>query len=161
MGLTLIFILGVCAPNVSKRLEKRDEFWTEDTVVDDNATATEYMIDDGNESEITLYEIVKAIKHMKVEKAAGYDRVSSKTLRGDRDIEKVYDRVKRIDLWKTLSMHGVSSRLIEALQSLYKDSSACVRINGAYTDWLDIRGNVRQGYVASLWLFNLFLDSYL
>ncbi|GBP73853.1 hypothetical protein EVAR_52413_1 [Eumeta japonica] len=39
--------------------------------------------------------------------------------------------------------------------------SACVRIYGAYTDWFDIRKVVRQGYVGSPWLFNLFVDCHL
>ncbi|GBP29378.1 hypothetical protein EVAR_22750_1 [Eumeta japonica] len=57
-------------------------FGCEDTVAKDNFTTTEYKIDDGNESEITMDEIMKALKHMKVGKAAGYDRVSSEMLRG-------------------------------------------------------------------------------
>ncbi|GBP13560.1 hypothetical protein EVAR_6906_1 [Eumeta japonica] len=61
------------------------------------------------------------------------------------DLEKGYYRVKRNDLWRNLSMHGVSSGLIRALQSLCRDYSACVRINGANTDWF----NISQGCVAS------------
>ncbi|GBP08001.1 hypothetical protein EVAR_78124_1 [Eumeta japonica] len=57
----------------------------EDTVADGNVTATEYMIDDGNESEITMDEILKALKRTKVGKAAGYGRTSSEILRGGRD----------------------------------------------------------------------------
>ncbi|GBP63058.1 hypothetical protein EVAR_87430_1 [Eumeta japonica] len=45
-----------------------------------------YMIDDGNKREITMDEIMKALKRMKVGKAAGYDRVSSEMLRGNGDI---------------------------------------------------------------------------
>ncbi|GBP60726.1 hypothetical protein EVAR_47464_1 [Eumeta japonica] len=63
------------------------------------------------------------------------------------------------DLWKTLSMHDMSSGLIQAPQSLYRGSSACVRINGAYTDRFDTCMVVRRGCVASPWLFNLFMDS--
>ncbi|GBP63513.1 RWD domain-containing protein 1 [Eumeta japonica] len=55
-----------------------DKLWK----VTDNVTVTEYMIDDGNESEITIDEIMKALKCMKVGKAAGYDRVTSEMLRG-------------------------------------------------------------------------------
>ncbi|GBP39049.1 hypothetical protein EVAR_89271_1 [Eumeta japonica] len=51
------------------------DFARENRVADDDVTATEYMIDDGNESEVTVDEIIKAPKHMKVGKAAGYDRV--------------------------------------------------------------------------------------
>ncbi|KAI5640894.1 reverse transcriptase (RNA-dependent DNA polymerase) domain-containing protein [Phthorimaea operculella] len=75
------------------------------------------------------------------------------------DLEKAYDRVVRNELWSALSMHGVSSILIRALKSLYKDFSACVRINGAYTELFNIEKGVRQGCVALPWLFNLFMDS--
>ncbi|GBP82567.1 Transposon TX1 uncharacterized 149 kDa protein [Eumeta japonica] len=44
------------------------------------------IIDDGNESEITMDEIMKALKRMKNGKAAGNDRVSSEMMRGERDI---------------------------------------------------------------------------
>ncbi|GBP84325.1 hypothetical protein EVAR_61542_1 [Eumeta japonica] len=54
--------------------------------------------------------------------------------------------MKRNDLWKTISRHGVNSGFIQALKFLYKDSSAYVRINEAYTDW-------------SPWLLNQFMDS--
>ncbi|GBP61918.1 hypothetical protein EVAR_41733_1 [Eumeta japonica] len=74
---------------------------------------------------------------------------------------KAYDTVKRIDLWRTLSMHDVSSGLLQALQFLYRSSSACVRINGPYTDWFDISRSVRQRCEASPWLFNLFMFSFL
>ncbi|GBP51162.1 hypothetical protein EVAR_97986_1 [Eumeta japonica] len=50
-------------------------FIREDTVKDDNVTATEYS-DDGNESE-WMDETMEALKRMKVEKAAEHDRVSS------------------------------------------------------------------------------------
>ncbi|GBP15384.1 hypothetical protein EVAR_80558_1 [Eumeta japonica] len=73
-------------------------------------------------------------------------------------LEKAYDRVKINDLWRTLSMHGVSSGLIQASHQA-SGSSACIRINGAYTDWFDIRRGVRQGYVALPWLFDLFMGS--
>ncbi|GBP23204.1 hypothetical protein EVAR_82369_1 [Eumeta japonica] len=51
-----------------------------DTVADDNVIVTEYMFD--NENDIAIDEIMKVLKRMKVGKAAGYDRVSSETLRG-------------------------------------------------------------------------------
>lgn len=75
------------------------------------------------------------------------------------DLEKAYDRVMRSELWSVLCTYGVDSSLVQALKSLYKDSSACVRINGSYTDWFNIEKGVRQGCVASPWLFNLFMDS--
>ncbi|GBP37602.1 Kelch-like protein 21 [Eumeta japonica] len=50
-------------------------------VADDNVTATEHMIDDGNESKITMDEILEALKCMKIGIAVGYDRTSSEVLR--------------------------------------------------------------------------------
>ncbi|GBP91978.1 hypothetical protein EVAR_59372_1 [Eumeta japonica] len=55
--------------------------------------------------------------------------------------------MKRNDLW--------SANL--TLQSLYRGSNVCVKINGAYTDWFDIRRGVGQECVACL--FNLLMDS--
>ncbi|CAG5002623.1 unnamed protein product [Parnassius apollo] len=75
------------------------------------------------------------------------------------DLEKAYDRVDRNVLWQTLNSYGLSAGLIQALRSLYRNSSACVRINGVYSDWFGIRKGVSQGCVASPWLFNLFMDS--
>ncbi|GBP66569.1 hypothetical protein EVAR_44430_1 [Eumeta japonica] len=51
-------------------------------------------------------------------------------------------------------MQGVSSGLVQALQSLYRGSSACVKINGAYIDWFDIRKGVRQslGVMVKWWV---------
>ncbi|CAG4960734.1 unnamed protein product [Parnassius apollo] len=77
------------------------------------------------------------------------------------DLEKAYNRVDWNALWQTLNSYGLSAGLIQALRSLYRDSSACVRINGVYSDWFGIRKGVRQGCVASPWLFNLFMDRYL
>ncbi|GBP35239.1 hypothetical protein EVAR_19459_1 [Eumeta japonica] len=76
-------------------------FTCEDTVADDNVNATEYMIDDGNENEITIDEIMKAQKATKVGKAYGYDRVSSEMLSGGEAcglqemVNKVNDSVKK------------------------------------------------------------------
>ncbi|GBP30677.1 hypothetical protein EVAR_75898_1 [Eumeta japonica] len=56
--------------NVKKRWKNyfKNLFVCEDTVADDTVTATEYMIDDGNESEITMDEIMKVLRRMKVGK---------------------------------------------------------------------------------------------
>ncbi|CAG5039926.1 unnamed protein product [Parnassius apollo] len=73
------------------------------------------------------------------------------------DVEKAYDRVDRDVLWQTLNSFGLSAGLIQALESLCRDSGACVRINGVDSDWFDIHKGVRQGCVASPWLLNLFM----
>ncbi|GBP80524.1 hypothetical protein EVAR_63274_1 [Eumeta japonica] len=125
-------------------------FASEDTFADDDVTAAECMIDGGNESEITMDEIKKVLKLMEVGKAAGYDRVSSEMLRGDGGIvaSLLYQLFNKC--WESR----------KALQSLYRGSSAYVRINGTYADWFDDRRSVRQGCIASSLLFNLFMNIY-
>ncbi|GBP77053.1 hypothetical protein EVAR_45961_1 [Eumeta japonica] len=57
-----------------------------------------------------------------------------------------------------MDLSRFSSELIQTLQSLHRGSSACVKINGAYTYWFAIRRDVRQGCVVSPWLFKLLMD---
>ncbi|GBP34112.1 hypothetical protein EVAR_28246_1 [Eumeta japonica] len=133
-------------------------FPCKDTVADDYVTATENMIDDGKDSKITMDEIMRALKCMKFGRAARYDRVSLEMLRGGggivaRQLHQLFSNGKKSH------RHGVSSGLIRALQFLPRVSSACFRINGAYTDWFDIRRGFRQGYIDSPWLFILFMNS--
>ncbi|GBP22083.1 hypothetical protein EVAR_94122_1 [Eumeta japonica] len=59
----------------------------EDTVADNNIIATEYMIDVENEGEIRMDKIMKALKHIKVGKPVGYDRVLSVMLRGGQGLQ--------------------------------------------------------------------------
>ncbi|KAI5639977.1 reverse transcriptase (RNA-dependent DNA polymerase) domain-containing protein [Phthorimaea operculella] len=136
-----------------------------------------------NESEIEMDEIVKALKSMKYGKAAGYDRVSVEMLKAGEGVvaSQLYllfnlcwrsgrvpsDWCKAVivPLYKgkgsqldCKNYRGIS--LLSVVGKLYaKDSSACVRINGAYTELFNIEKGVRQGCVASPWLFNLFMDS--
>ena len=44
------------------------------------------------------------------------------------DLDKVYDRVWRTGLWEALKQHGVEGRLLKAVQRLYKDSEATVKV---------------------------------
>ncbi|GBP18830.1 hypothetical protein EVAR_93258_1 [Eumeta japonica] len=108
-------------------------------------------------------EIMKALKCMKVGKAAGYDSFV-KDAKGWWGVQ-----------WQACSISSLTNAgkaimylMTGVKQSLYpsikgkahgRGSSVYVRINGAYTDWFDIRKGVRQRCVASTWLFNLFMDS--
>ncbi|GBP87752.1 hypothetical protein EVAR_61940_1 [Eumeta japonica] len=62
---------------------------------------------------------------------------------------------------RTLVLDCIDHIAVEWIREFRRSSSACIRLNGAYTDWLDIRKGVRQEWVASLWLFNPFMDNYL
>ena len=49
--------------------------------------------------------------------------------------------------------------LLQAVKSLYRDHSACVRVGAGMSPWFDIRSGVKQGCAMSAWLFNLYLNS--
>ncbi|GBP26862.1 hypothetical protein EVAR_16442_1 [Eumeta japonica] len=123
------FCQSVHAPDVSKPLEEREEFWAEVRDVSVKCYRNERILKFGD-----------FIGWVDVQRD-GYEKVL--------DMEKAHDKVKKTDLWRTLPMYDVRSVLILALQSLHRGSSACDRINGSYTDWFDIHRGVIQGCVAS------------
>ena len=62
-------------------------------------------------------------------------QVVEKTIEKDRsvyivfvDLEKAYNNVNRLKLWKVLEEYGVKGRLLRAVQSLYEDGKASVRV---------------------------------
>ena len=44
------------------------------------------------------------------------------------DLEKVNDTIDRHGMWQMLRVYGVVGKLLKAVQSLYVDSRACVRV---------------------------------
>ena len=74
------------------------------------------------------------------------------------DMEKAYDKVWRTDLWVTLKGYGVRGKLLGSIKALYKESKACVRVEGEVTEEFMVEQGLRQGCPLSLWLFNVFLD---
>ena len=74
------------------------------------------------------------------------------------DLEKTYDSVSKDKLWEALKDYGVRGKLLVAIQSLYEDGWARVRIGGRESSQLQVRKDVRQGCLLSPWLFNIFID---
>ena len=62
------------------------------------------------------------------------------------DLEKAYDRVNRVKLWEALKQAQVGEGLVRAIQSLYLESEARVKVRE------------KQGCTITPWLFNVFLD---
>ena len=67
------------------------------------------------------------------------------------DLEKAFDRVVRAKLWEILPRYNVSGPLLQAVKSLYRDHSACVRVGAGVSPWFDIRSGVKQGCAMSAW----------
>ena len=59
-------------------------------------------------------------------------------------------------LWKTLQEMAIPDHLTSLLRNLYAGQEATVRTGHGTTDWFQIKKGVRQGYILSPCLFNLY-----
>ena len=60
--------------------------------------------------------------------------------------------------WKILSEMGLPDHLTCLLRNLYAGQEATIRNGHGTTDWFKIGKGVRQGYILSPCLFNLYAD---
>ena len=74
------------------------------------------------------------------------------------DLEKAYDKVCRVSLWKVLHECGVDGYLIRSISSLYNRSRACVRLGSRVREYSEVRRGLRQKYIMSPWLLNIFFN---
>ena len=74
------------------------------------------------------------------------------------DLEKTSDRVDRDAMRNVLRLYGIGGRLLRGVKSLYVGSKACVRVGNEVSEWFPMRVGLRQGFVMSPWLFNLYID---
>ena len=69
---------------------------------------------------------------------------------------KAFDGVDHNKLWTILQDMGIPDHLTCLLRNLYAGQEATVRTGHGTTDWFQIRTRVRQGYILSPCLFNLY-----
>ena len=60
--------------------------------------------------------------------------------------------------WKILQEMGIADHLTCLLRNLYAGQEATVRTGHGTTDWFQIGKGVRQAYLLSLCLFNLYAE---
>ena len=72
------------------------------------------------------------------------------------DYAKSFDCVDQNKLWKILKEIGITGHLTCLLRNLYAGQKATVRTGHGTTDWFQIGKRVRQGYIFSPCLFNLY-----
>ena len=70
---------------------------------------------------------------------------------------KAFDCVDHNKLWKILKVMGIPD-LTCLLRNLYAGQEATVRTAHGTTDWFQIGKGVRQGYILSPCLFNLYAE---
>ena len=78
------------------------------------------------------------------------------------DLQKPYNTVDRTLLWQVLTRIGVPVQMITVIQQFHDGMRACVRSDdGVCSDWFDAEQALRQGYVQSPLLFNIFFAAVL
>ena len=74
------------------------------------------------------------------------------------DDAKALDCVDHNKLWKVLKEMGIPDHLTCLLRNLYAGQKETVRTGHGTTDWFQIGKGVRQGYILSPCLFNLYAE---
>jgi len=85
-------------------------------------------------------------------------RVSEKHLFCFIDYAKAFDCVDHNKQWKILQDMGIQDHLTCLLRNLCAGQEATVRTGHGKTDWFQLEKGVRQGYILSLCLFNLYAE---
>jgi len=75
------------------------------------------------------------------------------------DYAKAFGCVDQNKLWKILKEMGIPDHLTCLLRNLHAGQEATVRTGHGTTDWFQIRKRVRQGYILSSCLFNLYAEN--
>ena len=74
------------------------------------------------------------------------------------DYAKAFDRMDHNKLWKILKEMEIPDHLTCLLRNLYAGQEVTVRTGHGATDWFLIRKGVRQGWILSPCLFNLYSE---
>lgn len=74
------------------------------------------------------------------------------------DMKATFDNVERSILWRELRKKGIKEKLIRRLEKIYERTEMVVRTNQSYMESFRTRKGVRQGYVVSPLLFNLYME---
>ena len=74
------------------------------------------------------------------------------------DYAKAFNSVDGNKLWKILKEMGIQDHLTYLLRNLYAGQEATVRTGHGTTDWFQIGKGVRQDYIFSPCLFNLYAE---
>ena len=75
------------------------------------------------------------------------------------NLEKVYDRVKWMALFQVLRKYEVGGKLVNGIKTMYVNSLACIRIVEDVSGCFRIKSGVRQGFIISSWLLNMYMNA--
>ena len=97
-----------------------------------------------------LYVLTTAIQHRKTQKLPTFACYV--------DFSKAFDAVNHDCLWYKMLKIGITGKMYNIMQTLYKDIKSSVRINGYLTDWFSVTSGVRQGDNVAPTLFAIYVN---
>lgn len=74
------------------------------------------------------------------------------------DYEKAFDKIDRTFLWQKLISENVSSKLVQAISSMYLIVKSCIRYQSSKSDFFSSHIGLKQGDPSSPLLFMLFIN---
>ena len=74
------------------------------------------------------------------------------------DFRKAFDCITRDKLWSVLSNIGISTKMLNALKSIYRIVQAKVRVGGDFTNSFPCPRGLKQGEICSPILFSLLIN---
>ncbi|KAK3537276.1 hypothetical protein QTP70_007003 [Hemibagrus guttatus] len=74
------------------------------------------------------------------------------------DLEKVYDRVPREELWYCMRKSGVAEKYVRVVQDMYERSRTVVRCSVGQTEEFKVEVGLHQGLALSPFLFAIVMD---
>ena len=74
------------------------------------------------------------------------------------DFKKEFDRVYYVALRATMRKKNITANLVRATEHLYDDALSALQIYGRTGEWFRTTDGVRQGFLLSPSLFNIFLE---
>lgn len=60
------------------------------------------------------------------------------------DYKKAFNMINRNNLWRSLQIKGLSSKMLRILQNMYENVLCCVRSGGDYTEFVECPTGVKQ-----------------
>ena len=69
------------------------------------------------------------------------------------DFTKAFDSIHRPSLWNIMRSYGIPTKLITAIDNIYRNSKCCVRTEDGLSEWFNVLTGVRQGCILSPLLY--------
>ncbi|KAK3532054.1 hypothetical protein QTP86_003542 [Hemibagrus guttatus] len=180
-GVMLNVVSGY-APQVGCELEEKERFWSElDEVMESIPTGERVVIGadfnghvgEGNtgdeevmgkfgvkERNLEGQMVVDFAKRMDMAVVNTYfqKREEHRVTYKSGDLEKVYDRVPREELWYCMRKSGVAEKYVRVVQDMYERSRTVVRCAVGQTEEFNVEVGLHQGSALSLFLFAMVMD---